>query len=337
MDQQQLYYQPSVKKNAAYFRERARNSLKGFYGYALLAAFLASLLGGISSGFSFNFNFGINTSTAPEGEVAIPEPILDFFRTVKTGDISLIFESYPWLIGVVVIGVVAVLLSLAFSLFVSAPVTVGYQRYNLNLMDGAGQKEVGVLFRYFKVGYFKTIGLRVLYGLISFACAIPMLLGSLFLGYASVQFLAFVIAEGGGVAEAIGKVGLGIGSAALMVLGFLAFLAGSLITIVLSFVVQYRYALSFLILAEYPELRVVDALRNSATLMRGKKWKLFCLQISFIGWILLAVMCTCGIGMFFLLPYMNAATAAFYDDAANREAARETEFPSLDTNDYIVD
>ena len=48
-------------------------------------------------------------------------------------------------------------------------------------------------------------------------------------------------------------------------------------------------------------------------------------------------MCTFGIGVIFLTPYINAAVAAFYDDIANRAAAREVEFPSLDPNDYIVD
>ena len=95
--------------------------------------------------------------------------------------------------------------------------------------------------------------------------------------------------------------------------------------------------MSFLILAEYPEISAIDALRNSASLMRGNKWRLFCLQISFIGWVLLAGCCTCGIGVMFLTPYMSAANAAFYDDIANRAAARETEFPSLDPNDYIAD
>ena len=47
-----------------------------------------------------------------------------------------------------------------------------------------------------------------------------------------------------------------------------------------------------------------------------------------------AVICTCGIGMIFLTPYMQASFAAFYDDITNRAAARETEFPSLNPDDY---
>ena len=52
-------------------------------------------------------------------------------------------------------------------------------------------------------------------------------------------------------------------------------------------------------------------------------------------------MLTCGIGavagVIILNPYMYAASAAFYDDAANREAARQAEFPSLDPEDYKVE
>jgi uncharacterized membrane protein len=116
----------------------------------------------------------------------------------------------------------------------------------------------------------------------------------------------------------------------------------SIATALVQTVVQYRYAFCFMILAEYPEIGVLDALRNSADLMRGNKWRYFCLNISFIGWFLLIalVACsTCGIGAIgalFLQPYVNAASAAFYDDIANRRAADDVEFPSIDPNDYTV-
>lgn len=334
---QQYFYQPTVTKNAAYYRERARNALKGSYWYAFLAAMLASLLGGVSTGnFSFNFNFGTNTEVGEEQANAFAVQIKDILVAVRSGDLSYIFDSYPWLAVFGVVFGVAVIFGIAFSLFVSAPVAVGYQRYNLNLMDGAGQTDIGVLFRYFKVGYGKTIGLRVLYGLISFACSIPMLLGALPLTYVSVK-LGLHITLDQNPSDLVSVMGGEYSYPILFLLACLVFLVGCAVTIVLSFVVQYRYAMSFLILAEYPEISAIDALRNSANLMRGNKWRLFCLQISFIGWVLLATMCTCGIGVMFLTPYMSAATAAFYDDIANRAAARETEFPSLDPNDYIAD
>lgn len=47
--------------------------------------------------------------------------------------------------------------------------------------------------------------------------------------------------------------------------------------------------------------------------MDGYKMKLFLLDLSFIGWMILSVL-TLGIGLLFLQPYMNTARAAFYED-----------------------
>jgi uncharacterized membrane protein len=48
-------------------------------------------------------------------------------------------------------------------------------------------------------------------------------------------------------------------------------------------------------------------------MMQGRKMKLFLLDLSFIGWILLSIL-TLGIGLLWLLPYMYSARAAFYED-----------------------
>ena len=45
--------------------------------------------------------------------------------------------------------------------------------------------------------------------------------------------------------------------------------------------------------------------------MNGYKMKLFLLDLSFIGWMILSA-CTFGIGDLFLNPYTHMATAHFY-------------------------
>lgn len=45
--------------------------------------------------------------------------------------------------------------------------------------------------------------------------------------------------------------------------------------------------------------------------MDGRKGDLFCLDLSFIGWALLATL-TAGIGYLWLMPYMTVSRAAFY-------------------------
>ncbi len=62
-----------------------------------------------------------------------------------------------------------------------------------------------------------------------------------------------------------------------------------------------------------------QALRESMRLMQGRKMKLFCLELSFIGWILLGIL-TLGIAMLFVKPYMMAAEAAFYEEIRREEA-----------------
>jgi len=57
----------------------------------------------------------------------------------------------------------------------------------------------------------------------------------------------------------------------------------------------------------------MDAIRRSKQMMDGNKWKLFCLQMRFIGWLLLCIL-TLGIGLIWLIPYMGVTFACFHYD-----------------------
>ena len=59
-------------------------------------------------------------------------------------------------------------------------------------------------------------------------------------------------------------------------------------------------------------------MKISKQMMKGNKWRLFCLQFSFIGWMILGTV-TMGIGFLWINPYMNAATTAFYDEISREE------------------
>ena len=93
--------------------------------------------------------------------------------------------------------------------------------------------------------------------------------------------------------------------------GLLIFL-WSLLLIVPGIIKAYSYSMAPYILADHPELTGMQAINASEFLMKGKKGKLFCLEISFIGWILLSIL-TCGILLLMVDPCMRAAKAAFYE------------------------
>lgn len=92
----------------------------------------------------------------------------------------------------------------------------------------------------------------------------------------------------------------------------------SLLFIIPGIIAGYSYAMTSYILAENPELTASEAIEMSKQMMTGNRWRLFCLQLSFIGWDLLCAL-TLGIGNLWLTPYKQAATAAFYREVSGTE------------------
>lgn len=83
--------------------------------------------------------------------------------------------------------------------------------------------------------------------------------------------------------------------------------------IIPSIVKSYAYSMSFYIQQDHPEYDWNQCITESRKLMDGKKANLFLLDLSFIGWFIVSL-CTFGIGMLWVKPYMEAAHAAFYED-----------------------
>ncbi len=113
----------------------------------------------------------------------------------------------------------------------------------------------------------------------------------------------------------------------------------SLLFIIPGIVAGYSYAMTDYILAENPDMTASEAIDRSKTIMYGNRWRLFCLEFSFIGWNILAFL-TFGIGNLWLTPYIQAATAAFYRDITsgsieteNNDAVIETTFEEAPAED----
>lgn len=96
----------------------------------------------------------------------------------------------------------------------------------------------------------------------------------------------------------------------MFIVGLKTFL-WSLLFIVPGIVKSFEYMLIPYMLAENPDMDMSRAFELSRTMMRGNKGKAFLLNLSFIGWAILAVL-TLGIGTFFLAPYMQATQTEFY-------------------------
>ena len=110
-----------------------------------------------------------------------------------------------------------------------------------------------------------------------------------------------------------------------MLLVALIIFCGFLLFIIPGFILAYAYSMVPFLLVDEPDLSVGDCLRKSRQMMKGHKLDLFILQLSFLGWILLAVCFTLCIGLFWVAPYMETAQAVFYVDLKNGTAGVPSE------------
>ena len=100
------------------------------------------------------------------------------------------------------------------------------------------------------------------------------------------------------------------GSASLV----LSIICVALYIITLIYVVSrsFLYILSHYIAYDKPELSSKECVKKSEELMKGNRGSYLLLELSFIGWAILAVL-PLGIGTLWLTPYMAIAEVCFYE------------------------
>ncbi len=113
----------------------------------------------------------------------------------------------------------------------------------------------------------------------------------------------------------------------LMGLYILLWILIPIVGIFIAIVKSYSYSMTYYLMRDDASLTANEAITKSREIMNGHKWRFFCLQFSFIGWSLLSVL-TLGIGFIWLIPYTEAASAAFYE-----EIKPET-IPTANANSY---
>lgn len=110
---------------------------------------------------------------------------------------------------------------------------------------------------------------------------------------------------------------LGSDSAIITILGIALYIATLIYVVSRSFL----YVLAYYIGYDKPELSSKECVKKSEELMKGNRGNYFLLQLSFIGWAILAVLSLC-IGMLWLTPYIAIAEVCFYDRIVKPEVKK---------------
>ena len=87
----------------------------------------------------------------------------------------------------------------------------------------------------------------------------------------------------------------------------------SLLFVIPGIIKAYSYSMAFYIKHDNPTYTWQQCIDQSRKMMDGNKMRLFLLDLSFIGWIIVGVLCL-GIGTLWVAPYMATAHANFYEE-----------------------
>ncbi len=126
------------------------------------------------------------------------------------------------------------------------------------------------------------------------------------LAYLLVLGVTFLCMLPGTICVAVGDMG---GAVLAVVIGILLYLAGIGVFVALAL----RYGLAVLLLVEDPQMNAIEAFQESAHFMEGNKGRMLYINLSFLGWSVLGML-SCGIGMLWVVPYMNQVMVSFYYD-----------------------
>ena len=236
---------------AADFRNKAAAALSGNWGKAVGVGFVASLLGAATTFAGSGGGGGRDSSSDIESITDLNGVIPTEFQIAVLAFIS-------------ILGFIAIAFAI-LHFIVGGAVTLGYVKFNLNLVDGKPASFADLFSEFHRFG------------------------------------TAFV----------------------MQLLRGLYTLLWSLLLIIPGIYASYGYAMTPYILLENPEMTANEAIAASKELMDGNRWRLFCLEISFIGWALLAALLTCGIGYLWVVPYQEASFAAFYREIKAEKYGRE--------------
>lgn len=250
------------------FKQVAKDSLKGHWFVAIIAAILAVLLGATSvTAYTISYNY----STEGEGENPDINPgngaVQAFFNSIQENQDGQddLYESdhtafLQWWLGIMAVTLIGALISLFISMVIGSIAAVGYAQFNMDIIEGDDVK------------------LRTMF-------------------------------------SRVNQLGVTLRAKLLI---FIRVFIGSLFFLIPGIVMMYSYAMVHHVLADNPEMNAREALRESKRIMRGNRWKLFCLELSFIGHYLLAFL-TFGISYLHLVPFQQATYAAFYIEARNNK------------------
>lgn len=331
--------------NRATLKDRAKTALRGRYGSGILIIFLAGLISWVFSTIVWQAAIFF---TAPTLYSNIAAVVSRFDQTLNTPEqwraitdelLQMFAEIGPQLL--LVSGITTVI-SFLFYLLVKNVLQVGRTRWFLRNSESEYEIPASVLFSPFRSGQFgPTVRGMFWRDFWLFIWGLPALLATVWVGgvhylYGRLMYetpqaaipdllqLKFALITPYGTLSLSYLHIIGIASLLILIFG------------VISLIKTYSYRMVPFILADNPRYGALATLRLSRRMTRGHKGGMFFLDLSFIGWFLLTMICCFGLPIVFWLavgPYYFATQAELY--GALRTDAVERNLVSMEALGYV--
>ena len=329
----------------ATFKTNAKTSLRRFYGWALLATLIIAVLGGANGALGVNSNASFSVSLPMSAIQSITDSINGVPDAIDSGEHGsasagvgetidipdepqsstpdTTFSEFMADDGVIVLLAMSVIflfvtgIGIVFQLFVSNPLEVGYRRFFLSAREN--DANLGDLFWSYSHNLGKSMGTLFLRSLYLALWEIPMVI---------VTTAAILLSMFGMSSD-----GSAFFSSALFPVSVVMLVLAAFACAIPVIIKNIQYSMLSYLLAENPQMGHKRAFELTKAMTTGYKWKLFVLDLSFIGWQILGALC-CGIGGLFLAPYIQATKAEAYTFLKARAIeggiANAEEFPGFD-------
>ena len=106
----------------------------------------------------------------------------------------------------------------------------------------------------------------------------------------------------------------------LSILEYIFITLWSLLFIFPGFIAAFRYSMAIYLLVDDPSRSPLECIRLSKEMMKGHKWELFVLDLSFIGWDILAMLPVVGYAVqIWTVPYISMTKALYYEQLSGRD------------------
>lgn len=238
--------------------------------------------------------------------------------------ITLIFLAYSFIVGLLSsIPFLGFLISIA-AIVIDIPILYGFMMTMMKLKRG---EDVGY-FDFFKDGFANFKRAWCVTGRLLLKMIAPLILVIVAIIIMVVSIIAsLATAFAAGISSSTSVLGGAlVGASALTIVAYIVILAAY----IWLFVKSLSYGLGMYLAIDNPNMKPLDCVNKSKELMDGNKGRLFCLYLSFIGWIALAAVLSLipfvgvivpFVASLVLVPYVQFASIIFYENRSGIDSS----------------